>query len=121
VIAQSPFTTLPGARTWGVLRALPSTLLAWVLMAYRAVVSPTYGQVCRYFPSCSAYALEAVHVHGATRGSWLAARRLARCHPWSSGGVDAVPPGRRIWPPGRRPKIIDLNHPVIPPDPPEEQ
>jgi uncharacterized protein len=121
VIAQSPFTTLPGARQWSWLRALPATLAAWLLMAYRAVVSPLYGPVCRYFPSCSAYALEAVHVHGAAKGSWLAARRLGRCHPWSRGGVDAVPPGHRIWPPGRRPKIIDLNHPVIPPDPPAEQ
>ncbi|MGW9552502.1 membrane protein insertion efficiency factor YidD [Citricoccus zhacaiensis] len=121
MITQSPFTTLPDAAEWGWLRALPSTLLGWLLMAYRAVISPLYGQVCRYFPSCSAYALEAVHVHGALKGSWLSARRLGSCHPWSKGGVDAVPPGRRIWPPGRRPKIIDLNHPVIPPDPPAEQ
>ncbi|MFC7401559.1 membrane protein insertion efficiency factor YidD [Citricoccus sp. GCM10030269] len=112
---------MPEAREWSWLRALPSTVLAWVLMAYRAVISPLYGPVCRYFPSCSAYALEAVHVHGAVRGSWLAARRLVRCHPWSQGGVDPVPPGARIWPAGRRPKIIDLNHPVIPPDPPAEQ
>jgi uncharacterized protein len=121
VTAQSPFLTLPGASEWSWLRSLPSTLAAWLLMAYRAVISPLYGPVCRYFPSCSAYALEAVHVHGAVRGSWLAALRLGRCHPWSRGGVDAVPPGRRIWTPGRQPKIIDLNHPVIPPDPPAEQ
>ena len=66
-------------------------LLVGLLRAYRAVVSPWYGQVCRYHPSCSAYALEAVQTHGAARGGWLALRRLARCHPWAPGGVDPVP------------------------------
>lgn len=66
-------------------------LLIWLLTAYRALISPLYGQVCRYYPSCSAYALEAVREHGAARGSWLAVRRLARCHPWAAGGVDHVP------------------------------
>ena len=59
--------------------------------AYRALISPLYGQVCRYHPSCSAYALEAVREHGSLRGSWLAVRRLARCHPWAAGGYDPVP------------------------------
>jgi uncharacterized protein len=67
-------------------------LLIGLLRAYRAVVSPLYGQVCRYHPSCSAYALEAVTVHGAGHGCWLAVRRLARCHPWAAGGYDPVPP-----------------------------
>ena len=69
-------------------------LLIWLLRGYRYAISPLYGEVCRYYPSCSAYALEAVTVHGSVRGSWLAARRLARCHPWAAGGVDPVPPAR---------------------------
>ncbi|HUP99953.1 MAG TPA: membrane protein insertion efficiency factor YidD [Aeromicrobium sp.] len=66
-------------------------LLIVLLRAYRFAISPLYGQVCRYYPSCSAYALEAVEGHGAARGSWLALRRVLRCHPWAAGGVDPVP------------------------------
>lgn len=61
------------------------------LRAYRAGISPLYGDVCRYYPSCSAYALGAVQEHGLVIGSALAARRLARCHPWAEGGIDDVP------------------------------
>ena len=60
------------------------------LKLYRLLISPLYGQVCRFYPSCSAYALEAVERHGAVRGSWLAMRRLIRCHPWNLGGYDSV-------------------------------
>jgi hypothetical protein len=67
-------------------------LLISLLRAYRFAISPLYGQVCRFHPSCSAYALEAVTVHGAGRGSWLAVRRVGRCHPWAAGGHDPVPP-----------------------------
>ena len=90
---------------------LPGNILILLLMGYRKVVSPLYGQVCRFFPSCSAYALEAVTVHGAVKGSWLAVRRLLRCHPWNSGGVDHVPAGHREWPDGHTPRIVVLNNP----------
>ena len=66
-------------------------VLIGLLKAYRFAISPLYGQVCRYHPSCSAYALEAVTVHGAAKGSWFAARRVGRCHPWAAGGYDPVP------------------------------
>jgi uncharacterized protein len=67
-------------------------VLIGLLKAYRFAISPLYGQVCRYHPTCSAYALEAVQTHGAMRGTWLAVRRVARCHPWAAGGLDPVPP-----------------------------
>lgn len=66
-------------------------LLIGLLRVYRLLISPLYGDVCRYYPSCSAYALEAVQRHGSIRGTWLTARRLIRCHPWAEGGVDHVP------------------------------
>ena len=74
-------------------------VLIGLLRAYRAVVSPLYGNVCKFYPSCSAYALEAVRAHGAAKGTWLAARRLVRCHPWSLGGYDPVPgtPAALAW------------------------
>ncbi len=66
-------------------------LLVGLLTAYQQFVSPLLGPRCRFYPSCSAYALEAVRVHGALRGSWLAVRRLSRCHPFHAGGIDPVP------------------------------
>ena len=69
----------------------PRNLAVLVLRVYRAVVSPLYGDVCRFYPSCSAYALGAVQEHGLTWGIVLAARRLIHCHPWSEGGIDDVP------------------------------
>jgi putative membrane protein insertion efficiency factor len=72
---------------------LAQALVAGVT-AYRRLLSPLLGQRCRFAPSCSAYALEAVTVHGAGRGSWLALRRIGRCHPFHPGGHDPVPPGR---------------------------
>lgn len=67
-------------------------VLIWLLRGYRFAISPLYGQVCRYHPTCSAYALQAVETHGALRGGWLAVRRVGRCHPWAAGGLDPVPP-----------------------------
>jgi len=64
------------------------------LRLYRLLISPLYGQVCRFHPTCSAYALGAVERHGALLGSYLAARRLIRCHPWNAGGYDPVPERR---------------------------
>jgi len=72
------------------------------LRLYRLLVSPLYGQVCRFYPTCSAYALEAIRRHGALGGCYLAARRLVRCHPWSAGGYDPVPE-RMTWRAGREP------------------
>lgn len=66
-------------------------VLIGLIRAYRVLISPLYGQVCRYHPSCSAYALDAVTQHGSLRGCWLAVRRISRCHPWAPGGYDPVP------------------------------
>ena len=67
------------------------TLLSLLLRAYQLTISPLMGPRCRFYPSCSNYALEALRVHGAAKGSALAARRVCRCHPWNEGGFDPVP------------------------------
>jgi putative membrane protein insertion efficiency factor len=69
-------------------------LLVVVLRLYRQWISPALPPTCRFFPSCSAYAIEALTVHGMLRGSWLTVRRVLRCGPWHPGGVDPVPPAR---------------------------
>lgn len=66
-------------------------LFAMPVHAYRAVLSPHVGHNCRFQPTCSAYALEALARHGGVRGGWLALRRIARCHPWGGSGIDNVP------------------------------
>jgi hypothetical protein len=71
------------------------TILIALLRLYRLLISPMLGSVCRFHPSCSQYALDAVESHGALRGSWLALRRVGRCHPWHAGGFDPVPPLKR--------------------------
>jgi putative membrane protein insertion efficiency factor len=78
------------------------TVVVALLRVYRAVISPLYGDVCRYYPSCSAYALESVQRFGAAKGLWLGMRRLARCHPWAAGGVDPVPARRTRQPSSSR-------------------
>jgi len=68
-----------------------ATLLAWLIRAYQVIVSPMLGPTCRFIPSCSDYALEAIRRHGAAKGSMLTARRLLKCHPFHPGGFDPVP------------------------------
>lgn len=63
----------------------------WLLRGYRRWISPMKRPCCRYSPSCSAYAVEAIEKHGAARGGWLAIRRICRCHPFHEGGYDPVP------------------------------
>ena len=74
------------------LGALPRHVVVALVRVYRAVISPLYGPTCKYYPSCSSYALTAVERFGVVRGGWLAVRRLGRCHPWAAGGIDDVPP-----------------------------
>ena len=64
----------------------------FLIDCYKLLLSPFVGQHCRFYPTCSSYAREAIENHGAIKGSYLAARRLCRCHPWHEGGVDPVPP-----------------------------
>ena len=81
-----------------ILRPMKRVLLA-LIAAYRLALSPFLGANCRFYPTCSAYASEAIETHGAVRGTWLAAKRLLKCHPWHPGGVDPVPPS---MPPSKR-------------------
>lgn len=66
-------------------------VLIALIRAYQLFASPLLGNHCRFYPSCSQYAREAIEQHGALHGTWLAIRRLLRCHPWHAGGVDPVP------------------------------
>jgi putative membrane protein insertion efficiency factor len=68
-----------------------AAIIALPVRGYRLVLSPWVGHGCRFQPTCSAYALEALATHGAIKGSWLAARRIARCRPWGGSGIDNVP------------------------------
>lgn len=70
---------------------LPRNICVLILRGYRAVISPLYGDVCRYYPSCSSYALQAIQHRGVIYGVGLGVLRIARCHPWAAGGVDDVP------------------------------
>ncbi|HEB98888.1 MAG TPA: membrane protein insertion efficiency factor YidD [Thiotrichales bacterium] len=66
-------------------------ILIAAIRCYRFLLSPWFGQQCRFHPTCSCYAITAIERHGALRGSWLAIRRIGRCHPWHAGGHDPVP------------------------------
>lgn len=80
------------SRTATFVLLLPRNVCVVILRVYRAVVSPLYGDVCRYYPSCSAYALRSIQEFGVIRGVWRGSLRIARCHPWAAGGIDDVPP-----------------------------
>lgn len=73
---------------------------AWWVLAmirgYRRFISPLLGRNCRYEPTCSAYAMEAVEIHGVAKGGWLAVKRVGRCHPFRAGGIDPVPPADEV-------------------------
>lgn len=71
-------------------------IAALPVRAYRLLLSPWVGHACRFQPTCSAYALEALERHGALRGGWLTLRRISRCHPWGGWGYDPVPPKTRF-------------------------
>jgi len=82
---------LSASATLAAIPLLPRNAGLVVLHSYRATISHLYGDVCKYYPSCSAYAVGAVQQHGLVKGSVLTAARLARCHPWARGGIDDVP------------------------------
>ncbi len=64
----------------------------YLIACYKVLLSPFLGNNCRFYPSCSSYAQQAIAEHGVIKGSWLAIRRLSKCHPWHEGGIDNVPP-----------------------------
>ncbi|MDP9139727.1 MAG: membrane protein insertion efficiency factor YidD [Pseudomonadota bacterium] len=73
------------------LASLSATVLVALIRVYQIAISPILGPRCRFYPSCSQYAIEAIRLHGGLRGGWLAARRIVRCHPLNPGGYDPVP------------------------------
>jgi putative membrane protein insertion efficiency factor len=74
------------------LQRVAAAPLVGLILIYQRFVSPMLPPTCRYYPSCSQYALTAIRRFGPVKGTWLAIRRLLRCHPWTPGGVDHVPP-----------------------------
>lgn len=66
-------------------------VLKFLIRVYQVALSPLLGPNCRYYPTCSHYAIEAIETHGSLRGAWLAIKRISRCHPWHEGGFDPVP------------------------------
>jgi putative membrane protein insertion efficiency factor len=75
-------------------RSPVARVMIGLLRFYQRWISPAFPPTCRFYPTCSAYAIEALQVHGPLRGSWLTVRRLLRCAPWHPGGIDPVPPRR---------------------------
>ncbi|GAA1742227.1 membrane protein insertion efficiency factor YidD [Microbacterium foliorum] len=111
LLDNAPHEFVHPASVTHALWTLPQNALIAFIKIYRLIISPLYGNVCRYYPSCSAYGLEAITVHGALKGLSLTVKRLLKCHPWATGGLDPVPAGKRTFAPGREPKIMLLNHP----------
>lgn len=87
-------------RAGHVVKALPVRLLLGILWTYQHWISPGLAPRCRFTPSCSSFAVEALRGHGAARGTLMSAKRLLRCHPWNPGGPDPVPPPRTSRGPG---------------------
>jgi len=82
---ELPWTAL--AKDGGIMRRI----MIFLIRLYQIILSPFVGQHCRFYPSCSAYSIEAVEKHGVLRGMWLSIKRISRCHPWHEGGIDPVP------------------------------
>ena len=72
------------------------SIAIFLIRGYQLLLSPLLGNNCRFHPTCSEYAIEAIRAHGVARGLWLAVRRIGRCHPWGGAGHDPVPPRRPI-------------------------
>jgi uncharacterized protein len=93
-MAITGMTVEPRTRGWP--HRLSIVIVTVPVVLYRYLISPLLGPRCRFYPTCSAYALEALDRHGLIRGLWLALNRVARCHPWHPGGYDPIPTtGRR--------------------------
>jgi putative membrane protein insertion efficiency factor len=100
VMSPAPARAVSAGDVFVFIMLVPRNVCVAILRGYRAVISPLYGDVCRYYPSCSAYALGAIQQHGLVKGVGLGVWRIARCHPWAKGGVDDVPVRRessRAW------------------------
>ncbi len=72
-----------------------SKLFIWLILAYQKIISPLMGPSCRFHPTCSSYAKEAIESHGLLRGTWLAVNRISKCHPLGDSGFDPVPPEKK--------------------------
>ena len=73
------------------MRKIASKFLIFLVRVYQVTISPFLGANCRYMPTCSAYSVEAIQVHGPIKGLWLAVKRILSCHPWGGSGIDPVP------------------------------
>ena len=78
--------------TINIISALIKKTLLLLIKSYQYLLSPLFSSHCRFYPSCSAYAREAIELHGTIKGLWLTIKRLLRCHPFAAGGLDPVPP-----------------------------